>query len=74
MSEISDAVYKILCNIFIRFWSNLYRQIVGISMVTNCTPRVADLFVFCYVRDFIFSHSDNNHSDVLDHLTLPQDI
>ena len=43
-------------------------------MVTNCIPRVADLFLFCYVRDFIFSLSDNNHSDVLDHLTLPQDI
>ena len=41
-----------LDNIFIRFGSKLYRQIVGIPMVTNCAPLVADLFLFCYERDF----------------------
>ena len=36
-----------------RFGSNLYRQIVGISMGTNyadCAPLVADLFLFCCER------------------------
>ena len=45
---------------FIRFGSKLYSQIVGIPMVTNCAPLVADLFLFCYERYFMFSLSDNN--------------
>ena len=29
-------------------------------MGTNCAPLVADLFLFCYERDFMLSLSDNN--------------
>ena len=43
---------------FIRFGSKLYRQIVGIPMGTNCAPLVADLFLFCYERDFMLSLSE----------------
>ena len=30
-----------------------YRQIVGIPMGTYCAPLVADLFLYCYERDFM---------------------
>ena len=50
-----DALHYLLDNIFIRFGSKLYRQIVGIPMGTNCAPLVADLFLFCYERDFMLS-------------------
>ena len=53
-------------NIFIRFGTKLYRQVVGIPIGTNCAPRVADLFLFCYERDFMMSHSDDNQADVID--------
>ena len=46
-------VFKNLCNIYIRFDTKLYRQINGIPMGTNCAPLVADLFLFCYERDFM---------------------
>ena len=46
----------------------LYRQIVGIPMGTNCAPLVADLFLFCYERDFMFSLSDNNQTDIIEAL------
>ena len=36
----------LLDNIYIRVSSKLYRQIVGITMGTNCAPFVADLFLF----------------------------
>ena len=42
----------------------LYRQIVGIPMGTNCAPLVADLFLFCYERDFIDLSSDKQ-ADVI---------
>ena len=45
-------------------------------MGTNCAPLVADLFLFCYERDFMLSLSDNNQADILTLklLTLPPDI
>ena len=61
-----DALHYPLDNIFIRFGSKLYRQIVGIPMGTNCAPFVADLILFCYVSDFMLSLSDNNESDVIE--------
>ena len=52
-------------NIYIRFGSKLYRQIVGITMGTNCAPLVADLFLFCYERDFMKDLSSDNQADVI---------
>ena len=61
-----DARHYLLDNIFIRFGSNSYRQIVGIPMGTNCAPPVADLFLFCYEREFMLSLSDNNQADIIE--------
>ena len=61
-----DALHYLLDNIFIRLGSKLYRQIVGISMVTNCASLIADLFLFCYERDFMLSLSDNNETDIIE--------
>ena len=35
-------------------------------MGTNCAPLVADLFLFCYERDFMMSLSDDRQADVID--------
>ena len=35
-------------------------------MDTNCAPLVADLFLFCYERDFMMSLSDDKQADVID--------
>ena len=35
-------------------------------MGINCAPLVADLFLFCYERDFMMSISDNKQADVID--------
>ena len=45
---------------------NLYRHIIGIPIGTNCAPIVADLFLFCYERDFMLSLSDNNPADFIE--------
>ena len=72
--KMCDALDYLLDNIFIRFGSKLYRQIVGIPMGTNCAPLVADLFSFCYERDFMLSLSDNFQTDIIEALTQPPDI
>ena len=64
--KMCDALHYLLDNIFIRLGSKLYRQIDGIPMGTNCAPLVADLFLFCYERDFMLSLSDNNQSDIIE--------
>ena len=33
-------------------------------MDTNCAPLVADLFLFCYERDFMLSLSNDKQSEV----------
>ena len=35
-------------------------------MGTNCAPLVADLFLFCYERDFMMSLSDDKQAEVID--------
>ena len=61
-----EALTFLLDNIYIRFGSKLYRQIVGIPMGTNCAPLGADLFLFCYERDFMLTLSEDNQSDVIE--------
>ena len=64
--KMCDACRYFLDKIFIRFDSKLYRQIVGIPIGTNCAPLVADLFLFCYERDFMLPLSDNNQTDIIE--------
>ena len=58
----------LLDNIFIRFGTKLYRQVVEIPMDTNCAPLVADLFLFCYEGEFMMSLSEDKQADVIDTL------
>ena len=44
----------------------MYWQVVGISMGTNCATQVANLFLFCYERDFMMSLSDDKPADIID--------
>ena len=64
--KVCEAVIFLLDNIYIRFGSKLLRQIVGVPMSTNCALLVADLFLFCYDRDFMLSLSDDNQSEVIE--------
>ena len=54
-----------LDNIFIRVGTELYRQVLGIPMSTNCATLVAALFLFCYEKDFMMSLSDDKQADTI---------
>ena len=64
--KICEDFTFLLDNIYNRFGSKLYRQIVGIPMDTNCAPLVADLFLFCYESDFMLSLSEDTQSGVIE--------
>ena len=61
-----EALICILDYINIRFGTKVYRQIVGIPIGTNCAPLVADLFLFCYERDFMTSLSDAKQAEIIE--------
>ena len=61
-----EALTFLLDNIYIRFGTKLFRQIVDIPMGTNCAPIAADLFLFCYEREFIMSLSVENQSEIIE--------
>ena len=61
-----EALTFLLDNIYIRFGTKFFRQIVGIPMGTNCAPLVADLSLFCYERDFMMSLSVENQSEIIE--------
>ena len=61
-----EALIYLLDNIYIRFSIKLYRQVVGIPMGTNCAHLVADLFLFCYERDFMTSLSDVKQAEIIE--------
>ena len=64
--NVCDALIYLLDNIYISFGTKLYRQIVGIPMGTKCAPLVADLFLFCYERDFMTSLSDVKQAEIIE--------
>ena len=37
-------------------------------MGINCAPLVADLFLFCYERDFMMSLSSDKQADIIEAL------
>ena len=63
--NVCEALIYRLDNIYIRFGIKLYRQIV-IPIGTNCAPLVADLFLFCYERDFMTSLSDVKQAEIIE--------
>ena len=64
--KVYEALTFPLDNIYIRFGSKLYRQIVGIPMGTNCATLVADLILVYYERDFTLSLSEDIQSGVIE--------
>ena len=60
------ALTFLLDKIFIRFGNKLYRSVAGIPMGSNCVHLGADLFLFCYERDFMMSLSDGKQADIIE--------
>ena len=61
-----EALTFLLDNIYVRYGSKLYPQVIGFPKGTNCASLVADLFLFCYETDFMLPLSDANQSEVID--------
>ena len=49
-----------------QFDDMVYQQIVGFPMGTNCAPLIADLFLYCYERDFMSNLLKSKRFDLID--------
>ena len=63
--NVCDALTFLLDNILFDLAPSCIDKLLGFPW-TNCAPLVADLFLFCYERDFMMSLSDDDHADVID--------
>ena len=49
----NGSLYILVDNIYVRCGGQLFRQMVGIPMGTNCAPLLADLFLYSYENEFL---------------------
>ena len=52
-NDICKMIGFLVDNIHVRFGGQLFQQMVGISMGTNCAPLLADLFLYSYENEFL---------------------
>ena len=62
---IDCILFHCRCCLF-AFYCGVHRQTIGIPIGTNFAPLVADLFLFCYERDFMKSLSRENQADIVE--------
>ena len=65
-TDFSEALTFLMENIYVQFDGMVYQQIVGIPMGTNCAPLIADLFLYCYERDFMSNLKKSKRFDLID--------
>ena len=53
--------------LYVQFDVMVYQQIVGIPMVTHCSPLIEDFF--CYERDFMSNLHKSRQYNLIDMLT-----
>ena len=51
--EVCESLTLLIDSIFVRFGNEVFRQVIGIPMGTNCAPLLADLFLYSYESEFI---------------------
>ena len=52
-NDICKRIEFLVDNIYVRFRGQLFRQMVGISIGTNCASLLADLFLYSYENEFL---------------------
>ena len=52
-NDICKMVEFLVDNIYVRFGGQLFRQMVGIPMGTNCAPLLPDSFLYSYENEFL---------------------
>ena len=65
-TELCEAFTSLMENIYVQFDGIVYQQIVGITIGTECAPLIANLFLYCYERDFMSNLQKSKRVDLID--------
>ena len=52
-NDICKMIEFLMDNIYVRFCGQLFQQMVGIPIGTNCVPLLANLFLYSYENEFL---------------------
>ena len=52
-NDICKMIEFLVDNMYVRFGRQLFRQMVGIPIGTNCASLLADLFLYSYENEFL---------------------
>jgi hypothetical protein len=63
--DLTESLTFLLDNIYFWFGTYINKQLIGIPVDTNCVPLVADLFLYCYERDFMLNFSTEHQDDII---------
>ena len=55
-NDICKMIAFLVDNIYVKFGGQLFRQMIGIPMGTNCALLLADLFLYSYEIEFLDKH------------------
>ena len=64
--NVCETLIFLLDNVYIRFGTKLYRQVVGIPIGTSCASLVADLSLFGYERYFMMPLSADTDAEIIE--------
>ena len=59
--NICKMIEFLIDHIFVQFGGCLFRQVIGIPMGTNCSPLLADLFLYSYENEFLHNILKSGH-------------
>ena len=62
---LARSYVKLLLSLWKTYMCMVYQQKVGIPMGTNCAPLIADLFLYCYERDFMSDLQKSKRFDLI---------
>ena len=60
MRWVIQSFYLFMENIYVQFEGMVFVEIVGIPVGTNCALLIADLFLYCYKREFCLTVTNLN--------------
>ncbi len=63
--QLIDHINYLIDNIYVTCGDNLFRQVIGIPMGTDCAPFLANLFLYSYESEWMDKKLKNKDFDIL---------
>ena len=63
-TDIIEMLGYLLDNIYVKYRGNIFRQIIGVPMGTDCAPDLANLFLFVFEYKYVMNLISTGDSDM----------